>query len=94
MDGFQIRKIDHRMVVTGELDAATAPELAAALDAIGTDDVEVDIAHVGFIDSSGLRALLVARQRNPSIRVVGATPGALRVFEIAGVAENIVGTGV
>ena len=94
MDGFQIRKTDHRIVVTGELDAATAPELEAALEAFGTADVAVDIAQVGFIDSSGLRVLLVARQRTPSIRVIGATPGALRVFEIAGITENIFGTGV
>jgi anti-sigma B factor antagonist len=50
--------------VAGELDAASAPQLVAAFQELTPDgrEVVVDIAEVSFIDSSGLRALLVIRQ--------------------------------
>jgi anti-anti-sigma factor len=50
------------IVAEGELDLVGAPALAAALPEDGDDAVIVDMAAVGFMDSSGLRALLEARQ--------------------------------
>ena len=47
--------------VTGEIDAATAQQLADAfanLPDVDDGAVEVDLARVTFIDSSGLRVLL------------------------------------
>jgi anti-anti-sigma factor len=55
-----------RTVVTveGELDSASAGAIAAALAAVGADasDVIVDMAHVDFIDLSGLDAVLRAHR--------------------------------
>jgi anti-anti-sigma factor len=52
------------LVVGGELDPHTAVELGEALDRLlEQDDLErvvLDVAAVGFIDSSGLRAILSA----------------------------------
>jgi anti-sigma B factor antagonist len=50
------------IVAEGELDLVGAPALAAALPCDGDGAVIVDMAAVGFMDSSGLRALLEARQ--------------------------------
>jgi anti-sigma B factor antagonist len=50
------------IVADGELDLLGAPALAAALPTSGDGPVLIDMARVGFMDSSGLRALLEARQ--------------------------------
>ncbi len=50
------------VVADGELDLVGAPALAAALPEQGDTPVIIDLAGVGFMDSSGLRALLEARQ--------------------------------
>jgi anti-anti-sigma factor len=50
-----------RLVLTGELDISGAEQLDRAVQdacAMGSH-VEIDLAGLGFIDSSGLRALLV-----------------------------------
>jgi anti-sigma B factor antagonist len=56
--------------VAGDLDMATAPQLLEGLQRVldaGTHNVVVDLAGVGFMDSSGLGALVVmfnaARER-------------------------------
>jgi anti-sigma B factor antagonist len=78
----------------GEIDVATAPELRAALDALidsGTGAVDVDMAGVTFIDSSGLGALIAAlkraRQRDADITISNLTGATRRVFEITGLIE-------
>ena len=45
-----------------ELDLVGAPRLLLALPTDGTAPLVLDLASVGFMDSSGLRALLEARQ--------------------------------
>ncbi len=52
-----------RIVLTGELDIATGPELERALEAQleqAATDIVLDLRGVTFIDSSGLRVVLVA----------------------------------
>jgi anti-sigma B factor antagonist len=81
-----------RVVVDGELDIATAPVLDARLvdleqGANGT--LELDMAKVGFMDSTGLRALLNARTRAEAagrrLRLVNLQPDVERVFDVTGV---------
>ena len=59
-------QVDGRTVVQvrGEIDAATCDELAAALTAATRSDaaLELDVSGVTFIDSSGLRTLVLAQQ--------------------------------
>jgi anti-anti-sigma factor len=81
--------------VRGEIDAATCDELAAALaDAVATNgDVQVDVSGVSFIDSSGLRTLVLAQQRmGQQRRLVVRGPDATfrRLLDITGLDEVFV----
>ena len=52
--------------VVGELDVATAPQLAAVLDGLASQrELILDLSGVSFLDSRGLHAILaVAQARN------------------------------
>jgi anti-sigma B factor antagonist len=81
-----------RMLVRGEIDLADERPLIDEVDAVvgGSDDVvvELDLAGVDFIDSSGLRALLLLRRAHGERVLVGARSAPVqRVLEIAGLAE-------
>ena len=81
-----------RMLVQGEIDLADERPLIDEVDAVvgGSDDVvvELDLAGVDFIDSSGLRALLLLRRAHGERVLVGARSAPVqRVLEIAGLAE-------
>jgi anti-anti-sigma factor len=72
-----------KLTPDGELDLATAPELEARLAEAESGDPEliiVDMAAVGFIDSSGLQVLLGAAAR--------ARDGGWR-FQISAPAEQV-----
>ncbi len=81
-----------RLRVAGEVDLVTAPRLQGAL-ATACDqgcDVVVDLNGVAFMDSTGLRALLqareLARRLGGSLRLVVAEDGQVaRLLELAGV---------
>ncbi len=91
-DRFEVRRDedDRRLILRGELDMAAAADLAGAireaLDSGGS--IILDLQHVTFIDSTGLRAILGAARdlegrgplvlERPSARVV-------EVLDIAGV---------
>ena len=82
------------VVVSGDVDAHTCPDLAAALEPLpGSGDVRVDLAGVGFMDSSGLRVLIAAHQSATSAdrRIVIDRPGAavLRLIEISGLRDHL-----
>lgn len=75
--------------VEGDLDLGTAPRLSDMIDgpAATGKRVVLDLTACGFIDSSGLRALLTARSAadtaGGSLALVVADPNILRVFEVA-----------
>ena len=80
--------------VGGELDIATAPALESALGDVfsqGDGPVELDLAEVPFIDSTGLRCLLGARRRSQEsgrpLRLRGLQPRVARVLEMTGAAS-------
>lgn len=77
---------------TGEIDAHTAPSLAAAIDEAGPD-VRLDLSGVEFVDSSGLRVLIDAHQRldeqDGSLTIVSPSPAVTRLFEISGVSDYL-----
>lgn len=79
--------------VSGELDLGTAREFRALVDAdlerYGCRDLVLDFGEVGFIDSSGLGAIL-GRYKNVSERggqmaVCGVKPHVRRLLELSGV---------
>lgn len=79
--------------VAGEIDVATSPllraELAAVLDE-APETITLDLAHVSFIDSSGLGVLVGAlkrlREHHPDagLRVLHAKDAVRKVFDITG----------
>jgi anti-anti-sigma factor len=83
-------------VVRGELDEATGAELERLLSE-RPDVASVDLGEVSFVDSAGLRALLVARQRLQAAGrdlVVRRSSGAVRrVMRLAGVSHLFVPAG-
>jgi anti-sigma B factor antagonist len=83
--------------VAGEIDLATAPQLAVALDAALTSNGQVvvlDLSDVEFIDTSGVRALLdgrrLATERGKELTVI-APPGsaARRLLELTELIEAL-----
>ncbi len=72
-----------RIVVHGELDADTSPKLEQVLRR-HPDVCLVDMADVGFIDSSGIRELVHARHRNKHFQVVASSNIVRRLLEITG----------
>ncbi len=81
--------------LSGELDIASAPALTRALDELqvaGAARLVIDLTQVTFMDSTGLRALLLARQRTEgSGQALVLRPGphqVQRVFELSGTLER------
>jgi anti-anti-sigma factor len=63
------------VTLSGELDLASTPTLERELDAVesaGAKRILIDLGGVGFMDSTGLQALLRARER--------ATAGGLQLI--------------
>ncbi|HSJ74026.1 MAG TPA: STAS domain-containing protein [Miltoncostaeaceae bacterium] len=80
------------IVAEGELDLVGAPALAAALPESGEGVVILDLAGVGFMDSSGLRALLEARQTcldaGRPFRIARPSDAVQRVLELVDLARE------
>ena len=79
------------LVLSGALDARTAPELEAACRArveAGARRLAVDLAAVSYLSSAGLRALLLVLKligkQGGEITLVGPTGVAREVLEVAG----------
>ena len=81
--------------LAGDLDPATAPQLDAAIqDAMATDGLErlvLDLSQLTFIDSSGLRVFVTARQALTALdlELVLRSPSATvrRLLDITGLGE-------
>jgi anti-sigma B factor antagonist len=93
-------RVDGHVVVSvsGELDGATAPRLLDGLTASASDGVQrviLDVAQVGFIDSTGLRALLQSRAHvlasGRVFDVRNPTAAAVRLFELTGTHRLLLG---
>jgi anti-sigma B factor antagonist len=79
------------VVVSGEVDMATAPQLHECLSSCGDVDIIVDLARCGFLDSSGLTALIraykAARATGHTLRTTGEPDHILKVMDIAGLTD-------
>ena len=76
--------------VRGELDAATAPDLADlchSVHADGARDLVIDLTDTSFLDSSGLRALIEAHRlfsSDGNLALAHASEPVRRLLEITG----------
>ena len=84
------------LTVTGEIDLASAPLLADAIDeALGSGAAElwIDLGRLDFMDSSGLHTLHDARRRtaalNRRLAVICPAGPVRRLFDIAGLGEHV-----
>ncbi len=93
--GIQIVQYDDEAVVAveGELDIATAPVLQREVEPLWAAPMNVltiDLEQVGFMDSSGLRALnelrTAAEERDVTFALFGVQPRVRRVLDITGMA--------
>lgn len=86
----------HALVLDGELDYQTAPQLIAVLDEVAvTDgaavDLDLDLSAVPFCDSAGIAALLrahyLATLSGGKLRIVAIDPRLTRTLELCGLAD-------
>ena len=82
--------------VSGELDMGSAPELEAIvvrLCELGSNHLTLDLSNVTFIDSTGLQAVIDARNRcaqhKQEFRIIPGPPSVQRIFEITGLLESL-----
>ncbi|MEU1125411.1 STAS domain-containing protein [Streptomyces sp. NPDC005899] len=84
------------LTVAGEIDVDSAPALRTkALELIrqGRAHLVLDLAAVGFCDSSGLNAMIAilryAKDRHGSLSLAGSPPHVTRLLDVTGVGELI-----
>ncbi|MFL5842432.1 MAG: STAS domain-containing protein [Thermoleophilaceae bacterium] len=77
--------------IAGELDAVYVEAIHRLVDRIPPGETgAIDLRQVTFIDSTALSAIIaVKRARGDNLKIVGATPPILHVFEEAGAAEAL-----
>lgn len=94
----EIRESSHAwsVVARGEIDMQTAPQLEEVLDRVVADGarlVALDLEQVDFVDSSGLRVVLIASAKLRALRgslfLEGASPAVLQVLELTGLIEHL-----
>jgi anti-sigma B factor antagonist len=85
-----------RIALRGDLDAESAPDLQARIDAFVAQRaslVIVDLADVSFLDSSGLRALVHGARALEStggrLLIEGASGAVARVLELTDLLERL-----
>lgn len=77
--------------VSGELDLSSHEQLTARLRdaAAGDGAVVVDLSDCSFIDSSGIRALLLGERDAKRFALAGASEQVKRVLEMTGVGQAV-----
>jgi anti-sigma B factor antagonist len=85
-----------RLNMVGELDLAGSQQLRDAITAIlayGSADVVVDLAHLRFIDASGIGLLIGLRnelaENDATLRIVNANTWIRRVFSLCGLSAML-----
>jgi anti-sigma B factor antagonist len=86
----------HVLVLSGELDMASSPALEDAVRGICTDSAEaltVDLSGLTFMDSTGLRVVLLAKELCEHHRceflVIPGPAQIQRLFEVTGILERL-----
>jgi len=83
---------DGVLLLVGEIDTYTAPELEESLAAL-PDSCTVDLSGVTFIDSSGLRVIVEAhssrREGGGAVTLRSPSPSVERLLQIAGIVGHL-----
>jgi anti-anti-sigma factor len=97
---FEVREVvrqGHRtLVLQGELDVASAGRLEAMLldvSADGTTGLTLDLSRLTFMDSTGLRVVLLAKDltdhRSCEFLIIPGPPSVQRIFEFAALLDAL-----
>jgi anti-sigma B factor antagonist len=84
------------IVVTGDVDLASAPDLVAAVDEFAGQGMTItlDLDDVGFVDLTGIRELArlreVARAGGWTLELAGITSRVRQVAELCGLTDALV----
>lgn len=85
-----------RVVPVGELDVATADELATKLSElreVGFERIVIDLRGLEFLGSAGLRLLVMeddlARHDGHELTLIAGPPAVQRVIEVCGLLEHL-----
>jgi anti-anti-sigma factor len=77
----------------GELDTASVGRFHLSIaHAEGLIDT-IDLRDLGFVDSCGVRALMVVRRRYPNVAIVNPHPRVARVVDVVDAGELVFGEG-
>ncbi|HEV7584539.1 MAG TPA: STAS domain-containing protein [Solirubrobacteraceae bacterium] len=86
----------HTVALMGELDLSTADELEARIEQAcsdGAGELVLDLQELSFMDSTGLRAILGARERceghGCELFLTRAQPAVLRLLQLTGVLPRL-----
>jgi anti-sigma B factor antagonist len=97
--GIEVSESDGRTVVRlqGELDAATAPRLYATFSDLsrrGVSRVDLDLAKLEFMDSSGLSVVVAEHKRTRDdgggLVILSPSRRVIRLFQISGLMSYLV----
>jgi anti-sigma B factor antagonist len=81
------------VTLIGEIDLATEGQVVEALSGVAGHEVIVDLSRVEYIDSSGLRALIMANKNSEtaggSLALRSPASAAARVLEMTGISKCI-----
>ena len=86
----------YTITVTGEVDISNADRLREAINFAleqPTEEIQLDLAQVAYIDSTGIGVLVGAAhhaaEHDKGFSVVNAQPGVMRVAQLLGVDQEI-----
>ena len=73
----------------GRVDTITSPELEAAVQLDGVEELVFDLANVDYISSAGLRVLLASQKKMTGkvMKIANAKPAVKEVFDITGFSD-------
>ncbi|NLO89601.1 MAG: STAS domain-containing protein [Clostridia bacterium] len=78
----------YRIVLQGELDVETAPQLKEVVGEVAANILEIDLSGVSFVDSTGLKSLLDIsnqwEQRGGRVSVLNPQPEVAEVMQLVG----------
>jgi anti-anti-sigma factor len=91
-----VRDARHTLVLKGELDMACSPVLDETLHEVctdQTDDVVLDMSQLRFLDSTGLRSILLAgalcESHGCGLALIPGSPQVQRLFEVTGLTDRL-----
>ena len=91
----QVRGGDRTIVLSGELELSTAPQLRAVIEGVVLDasGVVIDLDGIDFMDSSGLACVLecqaTCQRRGLTFLLTPGKPQTRRLFEITGLLDKL-----